>query len=384
MNLDTVESIFFYLICISLSVGCIFYSNVVANNWAKKILTVVGLSVPVLVSTFRYNVGVDYPVYELLYQGYIAGDAAEWLDIDRIEPAMGVLAHLSNFLFSSSLLYFGIPSLLSVCIFYIALKKFNPNRLWAVWLTYLLYLYPVVTLGLVRQGVAISLCFLAMYYLYAKKPIYYTSLVIVAATFHYTALVFLPLYFINRLVDSQKYIALVCIGSFLVALMLAGSVVGANALYQIVQDVALPSVIENYIDFSAERTVAFQPRIKFIITLALIFPAIWYLVIRRIDLSPDTRKVKFIFALAMLALAVSTTSFYTTSVDRLANYLLPFLLILITYYDELVIPKWLVRIWLGSVVSFFLMWFVFNLSAYSDERRDFSQLNYQTIWSKND
>lgn len=66
-----------------------------------------------------------------------------------------------------------------------------------------------------RQGIAASICFLALPWLLKRRPIPYFLLVGTAALFHHTALIAGPLYFLARPTFSRMQIAVYVVGLFL-------------------------------------------------------------------------------------------------------------------------------------------------------------------------
>ncbi|EKT61270.1 EpsG family protein [Providencia sneebia] len=68
--------------------------------------------------------------------------------------------------------------------------------------------------GTIRQGLAISICFYSSLYILDKKPIFFTILVLIAAQFHFSSLIFLfayPLYNINLSKKFSFILILLCI-----------------------------------------------------------------------------------------------------------------------------------------------------------------------------
>jgi hypothetical protein len=96
--------------------------------------------------------------------------------------------------------------------------KMTPN--------YGLALFLYVTLGVytfsfngARQGIAASMCFLALYYLLQRRAMPYFATIAFAALFHHTAIIAAPLYFLAQKQFKWHHFAYVLIGT---AIMVTG------------------------------------------------------------------------------------------------------------------------------------------------------------------
>ena len=57
--MDNLISLFFYLSLFALSASLIF----LGQKYRRKSLTFIGLLLPILIATLRFNTGIDYPNY---------------------------------------------------------------------------------------------------------------------------------------------------------------------------------------------------------------------------------------------------------------------------------------------------------------------------------
>ena len=74
-----------------------------------------------------------------------------------------------------------------------------------------------LSLNIVSQYIAIAICLFACIFVQKKKPIYFFLLVALAATFHISALVFLPVYFLPKLKIKPLWCAIAVAAALIIA-----------------------------------------------------------------------------------------------------------------------------------------------------------------------
>jgi len=249
----------------------------------------------------RYEVGGDWGNY--LNYLYVAGQLSFTELIEKGDPAYQLL----NLLSASLGLEVWFVNLLSGTIFTYGLVRFcnslpDPRLAFIVSIPYLVV---VVAMGYTRQGVALGLAMLAIPYLSQRKIFTYTFWIVLAATFHKSAIVLLPF----AVLASTKnrwvlYPSILIIGYF---------------AYQSLIAEALDSLIVNYID------AEYSSQGALIRVVMCVVPASIFLMFRkRFLLFGFERTFWTLMSLAsfgaFVALFVIASS---TAVDRLALYLIP-------------------------------------------------------------
>ena len=115
-----------------------------------------------------------------------------------IEPFFILISVLIKSTFGNSyiLLFFSF-SLLSLSLKYFAIKRLT--ELWFISaFIYFSYFFILHDLTQIRAGVASSFLFLLVPVIFDRKPILFILLCISAICFHYSAIIFLPLWFVNK------------------------------------------------------------------------------------------------------------------------------------------------------------------------------------------
>ena len=153
------------------------------------------ISYPIFISAFRYGIGSDYFNYEIIYH-QISGGLLLSFQNTRFEPGWIILNYLINIIFNDAKYVFIITSIL---IWVISFKALYDNRdkihIGVASLIMLATLYNQ-SFNIIRQSLAIAIVMLTIKLINDRKPFKYTMVILLAASFHYTALIFLPIYWL--------------------------------------------------------------------------------------------------------------------------------------------------------------------------------------------
>ena len=266
----------------------------------------VGVAVTLMIG-FRFQVGGDWANYREMFIWY--GYMDLWEGLRFGDPGYSLVNWVAHSLGA------GIWFVNTFCaiIFTWGLVRFagtQPNP----WLTCAVaapYLIIVVAMGYTRQAVAIGFIFMALIAFNRGSIRAFLAYMILAVTFHKTAVIVLPL-IVASLTQNR-----VLLGGLLV--------VTAGMLYTFFLQGSTDNLITNYVtaNYTSEGA-AIRVSMNAV-------PAVVYLLIqRRLGLSVQERKMWRNFSLAALA---SVVALYvvasSTAVDRLALYLIPLQLVLL-------------------------------------------------------
>lgn len=196
MSIDGFAGVLFYVSFFSLSAVLVAYGH------RRKFLpiTLIGLLIPILISGLRYGVGTDFNAYLYIYSQVSAMSLGDFFVSTEasLEVGFWLLVKLGSWTTLGSSFFFFLASALTVLLFYKGLMRYKVKNPGLLWFLYLLIILPM-TMNLVRQGVAISAVFLAFSYISSRDFRKYLLWMLVAGAFHMSALILLPVYFINRL-----------------------------------------------------------------------------------------------------------------------------------------------------------------------------------------
>jgi len=262
---------------------------------------------------FRYRVGGDWGAYFEYLAFAATSDLRETLLMD--DPGFRFLNLLSIWL------GFGIIGVNTVSglIFSAGLLAFCRSlpRPWLALAVAVPYLVIVVGMGYARQGVAIGLVLLGLVALGRQKWIQFIFWVLLAATFHKTAVMLLPI--VALTMTRNRWLIILLVG-----------VTGALG-YQVLLGDAAEQLISNYVEAELQSGGALI-RLGMNALLALLF--LYYR--KRLRVSPSEYRIWRLFALISVGMFIGFFgSGASTALDRMGLYMLPLQLFVFSHLPDL-------------------------------------------------
>lgn len=269
---------------------------------AGAMFAIAGLGIVLMVG-LRFEVGTDWGAYVRMFEKFRYLDFEDSLSLRTSEPAFGLINWLAH------KLQLGVWAVNLTCaaIFTWGLLQFarRQPRPWLALLVAIPFLIIVVGMGYTRQSAALGFFMLALVALENRRSSTAVVLIIVAATFHTSALVTLPLialsYARNRLQMGLLVILAAVIGYYTLIAPRFGR------------------YSHGYIDQTYESEGA-------MVRLAMnLIPALIFLVARqRFDLDPVQKTLwRNIALMAVVSFALLFVLGSTVVLDRLALYIIP-------------------------------------------------------------
>lgn len=279
----------------------------------------------------RHQVGGDWGNYEANYLNMLGAPLSEVLE--KGDPGYYLLNWLSAQV--SGDVY--LVNLMCGILFSVGLVAFcrQQTRPWLALAVAVPYMVIVVGMGYSRQGVALGLAMLGMAGLARKSNLQFVLCVALAATFHKSAVVLVPL----AVLATPR-------GRLWTGLWVG---ITAAVLYYLLLADSVDSLVTNYIDAQYQSEGA-------AVRIAMnALPAVLLLVLRkRFVWQPAERNLWIIMALMALAsvawLLVSASS---TAVDRMALYLIPLQLFVFSRLPDLMGRGRGLRNWVLAVVAYY-------------------------------
>ncbi|MBA6412282.1 EpsG family protein [Parahaliea sp. F7430] len=258
---------------------------------------------------FRHEVGGDWFSY---LDAYERMDIASFRDVLTMsDPGYRLLNYLSYNL------GFGIYGVNLVCglLFLLGLNSFcqmQPRPSLAL-LAAIPYLVIVISMGYTRQSVAIGLSMLAFYFLIHRGLLGFITSIVIASLFHKTAIILIP---VALLMNTKHKI-------FRAFLLLVLSLL----LYFTLLSDSVDALYKNYVLSEYHSTGAL------IRVLMCFFPAIFFLTFKnKFKIKSSEYKMMLLFSYAsVVCLFLLLVSPATTAIDRIALYLLPLQLFVISH-----------------------------------------------------
>ncbi|ATC85300.1 EpsG family protein [Pseudoalteromonas arctica] len=206
-----------YFIVLFFVVVIAYFGNKYGSRGVEYICVGLILSVLTLFGGLRnYTVGTDTGTY-LKHLGRMGSFDDVW---KSTEIGYNFLMFLSKSLsdnFASLLLL--IAAIVVLC-YVLTIVRMTQRYETAIFLFITLGTYTFFFNG-ARQGIAAGICFLAIPWLLERKPKVYFTLIVLAFTFHHTALIAAPIYFLARPYIGRTQILTVIGGTVIMTLFLA-------------------------------------------------------------------------------------------------------------------------------------------------------------------
>jgi EpsG family len=314
-----------------------------ASGWDPAWL-LAGVALALLIG-FRYKVGGDWATYERHYVDMIGASLPEVLE--KPDPGYFFINWLSS-QFDG-----GIYTVNLICgaLFSWGLVAFcrAQPRPWLAIAVAMPYMVTVVAMGYSRQGVALGLTMLGLAGLARGNVRYFIVSVALAATFHKSAVVLIPLAVLAT--PRSRVWTGIWVG------------ISAFVLYYFLLASSVEVLVTGYIDAQYESEGA-------AIRIAMnVLPAVLLLSLRRRFAWPPAERnlwvmVSVLALASVLWLLVSASS---TAVDRLALYLIPLQLYVFSRLPDLLSGATKRRFWVLAAVAYYslvlFVWLNFATNA---------------------
>lgn len=121
----------------------------------------------------------------------------------KLEPGYIIFNKLIGLIGGENLFLF-ITALVSLIGVYFSIRKYSKDYFLSVFLYITMHFYIFIFSGL-RQAIAFSIVWVSLKYIIERKCVKFVLLVLLASTFHKTALIFLPMYFIATKKITKRY-----------------------------------------------------------------------------------------------------------------------------------------------------------------------------------
>lgn len=222
------------------------------------------------------------------------------------EYGYGLLNKMSFYIIKSARVFLFIISAFSLVVLSHFINKYSKMP----WLSFIMYMaLNIISLSFsgIRQGIALAFCMLAYQALKEKVLWKYILLIILASSFHITALAFLPMYWLVKIKFTPKQIAI------------ALAIVAMTSLFggKILESVTRNTKYYHYIMNNSTSNGAVGSTILYVIFLLLILLSINYK-------NSESKRIDLAFAFVSVITILLT--FVIGIIERLSFYFAMFFL----------------------------------------------------------
>lgn len=235
----------YWSIILILFLICLTNKKIVFNNkeyystqeYALFIATIVFIIFATLRSD---NVGADTKMYHNMYTNMSIFNNFQYARTDwrygRVEIGYGLLEYIVSRKFPFQV-FLMIAAIISIVPIAVAIYRYSENIFLSLFL-YIAFGYFSFAMNGIRQAIAIGICFCAFLASREKKFIKFIILIAIATLFHKSALLFIPVYWLEKIPLNKKTI-------IIYVSALAGSFVFRNPLYRLLNRFSRQSFSEN-------------------------------------------------------------------------------------------------------------------------------------------
>lgn len=175
----------------------------------KKLFLTISIFSLLFFSSFRYNTGIDYDSYVILYENILNN-----YRVEQVEISWKLLNKFSFYLFNNFQGIFIISSLIMFFLLHEVIKKEKYSFL--IILLFFFGNYYWDSISYIRQYITVFLFLYSIRYIEERKFLKFLLINLVGFLFHKSAIVCIPFYFISKVrISKIKLILLVPIAFFL-------------------------------------------------------------------------------------------------------------------------------------------------------------------------
>ena len=203
------------------------------------------------IATFRYGIGWDYLDYIYIFEQVRGLNTLDSLLSASYEPGFVFLTRAMTFFIHDHTVMYGVYQILILLPVMWFIYRYCKNAWLPTWL-YATLTFFYITMNFTRQALACSVSLLGYKFLRERKPVPYMLIVLLAASFHVTALIMIPIYFLCNIRMTRR-----------LAIFYGASVIIAYATFEHIVDIITRVIFIGYAD-SIHRTISLPFRYLFV------------------------------------------------------------------------------------------------------------------------
>lgn len=176
-------------------------------------------AVMMLMASLRADtVGIDYKMYANYFQSVSNHDLSYLISAEnpyRFEFGFSLLNYLVSLVTNHTYVFMAVVAVLTIGLRAVAIYRYS-SSVWISVFTFVAFGFFGYTMCTLRQEIAISILLFAIPFLQKKKLVPYILLVLLAASFHKSVLILIPIYFLANLPVNWKSLVIYGAGTGLI------------------------------------------------------------------------------------------------------------------------------------------------------------------------
>lgn len=297
--------LFFFIVFFIISLGLIL------NKYPKSYLKIL-FFVFFIISAFRsFNIGNDTIEYTNLYTSLQNStiESFTW----RYERGFLYFNRILSFVSSNPQVLLVTIAFITCLAYYIVIKKYSLIPWMSVYLFFTLRYFDL-SMNIARQTLAMAAILMAVTTILNKKYILFFILVLLATSFHNTAIISLCILFVDKIKDNKKFVA------FLAILTSIGFILFPMIFNFLLRFFPTYSyyLTSSYMDGSTRTATILNITVNMVIILF-----VWYVGF------PRSKPNILFFKMILVGLAISIISIRFSLLDRVGDYFSVFVILLL-------------------------------------------------------
>lgn len=187
-----------YLFIVLLLGGCAFFYEYTSDENRKKQLLYTSIAAFILFFAFRGYLYTDWTTYYTYFEKVEFEDIFDWTFDDNkehYEPGYALLNIICRSIVPHYLFLQVVIAILDIVLLLRFLKKMRIENMPLALLLFFTFSGLMMMFNLLRNSIAILIFLNSLEYLSARKPLQYFTLCGISILFHFSSLLFIPLYF---------------------------------------------------------------------------------------------------------------------------------------------------------------------------------------------
>lgn len=182
------------------------------NKSITKFITFCIATILIVLVGLKIDGSTDYFDYKILFN-----QISEFDKNGFIEPGFQILILLIHHLGGSFIVFYFVIALINISIKSFVFYKLSPYIVASFLIYFCGCLFERDNDG-IRQGLSMSFCFLALYYLYKNKDLKFIIFTVIAVTIHYSSFIFFLAYWLKKIKLSNKLIIWIILGAYVISI----------------------------------------------------------------------------------------------------------------------------------------------------------------------
>ncbi len=167
-----------------------------ATEWSAHFWEWLPIIIFTLVFGFRYGVGIDYNNYMSIYEYTEDYSLSDILEYERFEPGFSTLVYICHYINAPVYVFFSLIAFLQIYFIDKAFKDQKEVLPYAYMTLILTGVCMLTFMNIMRQIVAFCIFLFSIQYICNNKLLKYWICCLLALSFHKSAIILFPLYFI--------------------------------------------------------------------------------------------------------------------------------------------------------------------------------------------